>query len=145
MHPASARAALSAQVTVALAGIGYKPGWMFRYDPELRILIVTYPAADAYDPRRTFGGRATALLPYSIPATEIAGWVWRVIMQIEEHEAGEFFTVDGERPHDPHQQPAPRAHLTLRNRRAADTTRGDSCAGPPSSSSTRQPDSAPAT
>lgn len=101
----------------------YKPGWKFELenaglfrplDWEQGIkayLMVTCRVPDSFHPETivTIGQR------HPVPpemdwcdAGRIYHWLFQIIVQMERHEAAEFFQIEGERPFFPHHQEARR-------------------------------------
>lgn len=123
-----------ARVQAHLATIGYKPGWRFEaQDLGERIAIMLEPPA-FHDSRRSGDHRVNEIRPTAccgdgvqvrmtryidgvVPSLgdshsyicALEGRVWRLAYDLvrcmELHEAGEWFTVGGERPYDPHALP----------------------------------------
>lgn len=89
-----------------LSRIGYKPGWTFdvrAVDGELRLSAVM-SVTDARDAdRQTTVTGEIELDPRTLE--ELDGFqaaVHQLITHMEMHEVGEWLTVDGTRPFDPH-------------------------------------------
>jgi hypothetical protein len=78
-----------------VGSIGYRPGWRFkRGGPGGRYLCVFVTSADTTRPDRE---RCTQHM-FEIPAVEgreLARWVFARLMDIERHEAAEWFRWDG--------------------------------------------------
>jgi hypothetical protein len=103
-----------------LAAFSYKPGWHFavvRREPLLGgppqpweravLLIVIEDVLDAYGSGERFPFCQQAVVPdYGPPGEPSPGfwqhWLWVQVLAAEEHEAGEWFVIDGQRPYDPH-------------------------------------------
>jgi len=83
-----------------------KPGWKFRIETEdgaLR-MVIRIDCVDAYDQER--GGRMYLDHYFPVPITTYNEKSWRRWMfeqcrRLENHELGEFFEIDGERPFAP--------------------------------------------
>lgn len=87
-----------------LERLTYRPGWTFTLDDRggQPTLVIRGVCPDAYRPGRTIATRGC----FPIDATlrdELAlrSWVFERLLEMEHHEAGEFFVVDGERPYAP--------------------------------------------
>lgn len=90
-----------------IARIGYKPGWQFKLaGPENRYLCVFARTPDSLRPECERITQHQFLLPDGIGRDErdFARWVFECLLLCEQHEAGEFFAVDGFRPFFPHHQ-----------------------------------------
>lgn len=89
-----------------VATLAYKPGWTFRLGgPGNRSLCVFARTPDSMRP----GCERTTQHMFVIPddvggRKEFARWVLGCLLQAEQHEACEFFAVDGFRPFFPHHQ-----------------------------------------
>lgn len=83
-----------------LPRVSYRPGWQFTVaDNRLRIRAAVI---DAYDhSRETTLGRDIALPP-ACANLDWQRWLFDMLLQIERHEAAEFFTVEGVKVFDPH-------------------------------------------
>lgn len=115
------------RVSAQLATIRYKPGWVFRAeDLGERIAIVLEPPP-LHDSRRDGEHWMHAMAPtpccgdgVEIRMTRyltvrpqealillgmVENLVWDLARCMELHELGEWFTVGGQRPHDPHALP----------------------------------------
>lgn len=80
--------------------IAYKPGWRFKVGgPAGRFLCVFATTPDSSDPRRLRTTQHMRQLPAS--GEDFSDWLWRFILDVERHEAGEFLRIDGERPFFP--------------------------------------------
>ena len=83
-----------------LDGIAYKPGWSFRYGgPGNRFLCVFARTSDSAHPDRERTTQHMFELPDDVGDFE--RWVFDRLLLCELHEAGEFFTIDGEQPFYP--------------------------------------------
>jgi hypothetical protein len=88
----------------------YKPGWTFtlidRHDEDGSgglTLVILSNSPDSYD----FSKKAWVNHPFLVPPASYnernwLAWIFECIRQVETHEAGEFFKVDGVRPFAPH-------------------------------------------
>lgn len=78
--------------------IGYKPGWKFRIGgPGNRYLCVFAMTPDSLAPQRQRCTQHMRELP-PLQGADMARWVFGFLLDIERHEAAEFFQWDGERP-----------------------------------------------
>lgn len=90
--------------------MSYKPGWLFqmalfREDGEARgwAFYVISETPDSYDHEKTIRVRHEFLIPpASYNRDTWVAWLFDRIRQVEDHEAGEFFKVDGYREFAPH-------------------------------------------
>lgn len=90
--------------------ITYKPEWLtyldtFREAGEVRAwaFYVVSETANSYDPRLTIRVRHEFLVPpASWNRATWTAWLFDRIRDVETHEAGEFFMVDGVRAFGPH-------------------------------------------
>jgi hypothetical protein len=93
-----------------LERVKYKPGWKLWAEPPGTIyerpqLHYAFEAPDAYHPDRTVLCQGYALMSeYDTAESLLREFVYRAILFAEEHEAGEWFRVDGDRPYDPHRR-----------------------------------------
>lgn len=91
-------------VRALVASIRYKPGWSFKVaGPRGRLLCVFARTPDSADPSRERVTQHQFPLP-DLDPPDFFRWVFRCLLLCEQHEAGEFFAVDGFRPHFPHHQ-----------------------------------------
>lgn len=82
----------------------YKPGWKFRLGGPLnRFLCVFATTPDSSEPARERTTQHMFELP-DLEGRALVRWVFDRLLLAEEHEAGEFFTVDGDWPFYPHHQ-----------------------------------------
>ena len=112
---------LFAEAKNAVATIRYKPGWWFDIQDlgEQVAVVVEPPAfADSRGGSEPVKVRMTRYIP-AMPvcweanpkemaralSIDVHNAAWELVRCMELHEAGEWFTVDGERPHDPHALP----------------------------------------
>jgi hypothetical protein len=92
-------------INAELARVTYKPRWSFRaYDDQwegqkIRILA---DVPDAYDPDRTITLGVDSFLPPLNDEWDVRRWLFWRISRIENHEAREFFRLDGQILWDPH-------------------------------------------
>jgi hypothetical protein len=102
----------TSKVRELLRRFTYKPGWRFKiagdYEDPPRppgpgAIQVTFQAPDAYHPKRVVPIISVIAIPDQ-PEDEdrLARWLFDRILDIERHEAGEWFVIDGRRPFDPH-------------------------------------------
>ncbi len=90
--------------------ITYKPRWQFYIagfmeDNQLKgwALYIISDSVDSYDHTKPMRVRHEFLIPpASYNRQTWIGWVFDRIRQVEDHEAGEFFMVDGVREFAPH-------------------------------------------
>lgn len=93
-----------------LKRVQYKPGWALRAKAptgpfERAMLTWTFIAPDARNPEQTVVVEGEAQLStYDTHDEILRTFVWATLLAVEEHEAGEWFQVDGDRPFDPHRQ-----------------------------------------
>lgn len=79
----------------------YRPGWTF--EVEAGTLIVRAIVIDTDDPTRTTPLSFAQIIPQYVPDDfDWTRWLLRKIMEIEDHEAREFFKIDGVKVFDPH-------------------------------------------
>jgi hypothetical protein len=90
--------------------VTYKPGWAVRLDEEfaddgaggLKLFIVSF-TDDSYDPSKRIGVRHEFLVPRASYSRDVwAAWLFDRFVDVETHEAGEFFQIDGLREFAPH-------------------------------------------
>jgi hypothetical protein len=90
--------------------ITYKPGWEFSLENDtdadgsggLALHIVS-DTENSYDPsKRIRVTHAFLVPPASYNRRNWVAWIFERIQQVETHEAGEFFMVDGVREFAPH-------------------------------------------
>lgn len=90
--------------------ITYKPGWtfrlgVFREDGVARCwaFYVVSNTENSYDPTRRIRVRHEFLVPPASYKRDVwVAWLFDRIRDVETHEAGEFFQVDGVREFGPH-------------------------------------------
>lgn len=93
-----------------IEGLTYKPGWefrlgVFREDAEARgwAFYVTSDTENSYDHAQRIRVRHEFLVPpTSWNRDTWAAWLFDRIRDVEGHEAGEFFMIDGVREFGPH-------------------------------------------
>lgn len=93
------------RVAGELALIRYRPGWRFEaQDLGERIAIVLEPPPlpDSHGGSEPVQIRMTRYIEHDGDPFATA---WELVRCMEMHEAGEWFVVDGNRPHDPHKLP----------------------------------------
>lgn len=93
----------------------YRPGWTFRLEDidrgqgsEGLTLIVTSRGYDTYHPDRGETYRVLHYFPVPPAAYDERSWrrwIFERLLELERHEAAEFFQVDGDRPYAPHHGP----------------------------------------
>jgi len=88
-----------------VADVAYKPGWAFKVGGPLnRYVCVFATTPDSNDPSRQ---RCTQHMFEAPPLADLhaaARWLFDRLLEAERHEAGEFFTVAGDRPFYPNHQ-----------------------------------------
>lgn len=89
-----------------LTRIAYKPGWDFDIVDALPFedtlsLRIQFPIDLGGEMFHTLVGR---VIPSGLEPGQFSEWLWGIVLEVETHEAGDWFTVDGSRPHDPHIQ-----------------------------------------
>lgn len=95
---------LAGPAGVAALHLAYKPGWTFKVAGPLgKFLCVYATTPDSLNPSRTRTTQHQFEIP-DIAGRDLVRWVFGCLLQAEQHEAGEFFTVDGHRPFFPHHQ-----------------------------------------
>lgn len=93
-----------------IESITYKPGWefsldLFSEDGEARgwALHIVSQTPDSYDVRKTIRVRHEFLVPPASYNRDVwAAWLFDRVRDVESHEAGEFFMIDGLREFAPH-------------------------------------------
>lgn len=111
LGPTAEQVTLHRRVQALLTRVRYKPGWVFHAQPPATVwdrgqLQVSFAAPDARG-RTDLASQVVvhAEVPYPSPTAPDAAlvtWLWMTLCQMEEHEAGEWFQIDGTRPFDPH-------------------------------------------
>ena len=88
-----------------VAGLGYKPGWRFKLGgPRRRFVCVYALTADSWHPERERWTQHMFEVPDDLARAEWARWVFDRLLEVEQHEAGEFLRVGDQRPFYPHHQ-----------------------------------------
>jgi hypothetical protein len=90
--------------------VTYKPGWTFRLgvfreggEPRGWALYVVSDTEDSYDHARRVRVRHEFLVPPASWGRDTwAAWLFDRVRDVETHEAGEFFMLDGYREFAPH-------------------------------------------
>jgi len=81
-----------------------KPGWRFKLaseDEALR-LVITVPGFDAYNRRRQLAVSHYFPVPIATYNEKTwRRWIFEMCRRVENHELGEWFMIDGERPFSP--------------------------------------------
>lgn len=96
-----------------VSSLAYKPGWTFKLaGPHGRFLCVFAVTADSLVPSRMRTTQHQFELPESFAdEREFARWALARLLDVERHEAAEFFQFDGRRPFFPgHQGEDPYEH-----------------------------------
>ena len=95
----------SGDVRTLVAALTYKAGWSFKVGgPGGRFLCVSVLSADSLAPTRNRVTQHMFEVPAGTGFQELARWAFGCVLQAELHEAAEWFSVDGFRPHWPHHQ-----------------------------------------
>ena len=93
------------QLADCIAQVQYKPDWtisVFNDPYEGPCLYLTADVVDGYDHTKTVPLRIRSNIPHCTTPGDFYRWLqWRLI-QVEIHEAREYFHVDGEPWSDPH-------------------------------------------
>lgn len=85
--------------------LAYKPGWTFKVGGPLgRFLCVFATTDDSTDPTRTRTTQHMFELPAVSDERSFFTWVFDRLLDIERHEAAEFFAVGDFRPFYPNHQ-----------------------------------------
>lgn len=99
---------MSARVSGLLdvSRLSYKPGWSFKLGGAGGSMLCVFAVTpDSNDPARTRCTQHQFLIPDDLPDHRgRMRWVFQCLLLCEQHEAGEFFRVDGSRPFMPHHQ-----------------------------------------
>jgi len=87
--------------------VSYKPGWTFEINPvapgsSSLILTVQYTG---YDTNAHTDVVFTRRVPSELYPDDLDQWLWQTLIDIEREEAGEWYRVNGARPHNPHMAP----------------------------------------
>lgn len=86
--------------------VSYKPGWVLKVaGPGGRFLCVHAVTADSNDPRQI--RRTQHMFEVPADARDVrawARWIFECLLLVEQHEAGEFFTLDTRRPFFPYHE-----------------------------------------
>jgi len=97
-----------------VASLSYKPGWTFKLGgPKARYLCVFATTSDSNNPAR----ERTTQHMFEVPEVEGPAdqlrWIFARLLDVERHEAAEFFAVSGHRPFYPNHQDegSPYAHV----------------------------------
>jgi len=91
----------------------YKPGWQFRLADLDRgqgstglTLVIHITGPDSYHPERQISVNHYMLVPpAAYDARSWRRWLFDQVLLVEQHEACEFFTLDGEKPYAPSHGP----------------------------------------
>jgi hypothetical protein len=93
--------------------VSYKPGWKFRMGGSGgRYLCVTVTSPDSSDPTSQRNTQHMREVP-DLDGRDLVRWVFDFLLDVERHEAAEFFAVEGHKPFMPHHQDEgdPYAHV----------------------------------
>lgn len=90
--------------------VTYKPGWSIWLGEELADdgagglkLFIVSSSPDSYNTDRTIRVRHEFLVPRASYSRDVwAAWIFDRFRDVETHEAGEFFQIDGVREFAPH-------------------------------------------
>lgn len=91
---------------IDVEALAYKPGWKFKLGgPGHSMLCVYSTTPDSTSPARNRWTQHQ----FELPADDLSiedwqRWVFERLLEVELHEAGEFFTYAGQRPFFPHHQ-----------------------------------------
>lgn len=93
-----------------VAAITYKPGWQFRLGIDRAddgagglTFFVTSDTENSLDPAKRIRVRHGFLVPPASYTRDVwAAWLFDRVRDVESHEAGEFFRLDGVREFAPH-------------------------------------------
>jgi hypothetical protein len=95
----------TAQIASHLERITYRPGWTITAQDdewEGQQIRIVAPVPNSYRPGQTVDLGITSFLPPMQTTADLERWlIWR-LARIENHEAREFFRVDGHIRYDPH-------------------------------------------
>ena len=86
-----------------VAHLSYKPGWVFKIGGPLNSMLCVFATTpDSSNPARS----RTTQHQFTLPplGTDLVRWALDRLLEIEQHEACEFFTVNGSRPFFPNHQ-----------------------------------------
>jgi len=91
----------------------YKPGWRFSLADLDRgqgstglTLVIHITGPDSYHPERQISVNHYMLIPpAAYDARSWRRWLFDQVLLVEQHEACEFFTLDGEKPYAPSHGP----------------------------------------
>lgn len=91
-----------------LARYSYKPGWSVELSDDLGVaeMVVRYTTTDSRNPQQPIGLKAHRTLPGTSDPDELARHVLEGLVDVERHEALEWFRRDGVLFDDPHADPA---------------------------------------
>lgn len=88
-----------------IGSVAYKPGWVFKVaGPLNRFLCVFATTLDSNQPSRERTTQHQFEIPDGLDAEAFYRWVFAQLLLCEQHEAGEFFAVNGRRPFMPNHQ-----------------------------------------
>jgi hypothetical protein len=116
--------------------IGYKEGWDFKLlhldrgqGSEGLTLIICVTCQDSYNPRHTMMVKHYMIVPAAaFDERTWTRWLLEQILLVEQHEACEFFQIDGHRPYAPNHGPGRDPYTIMDQGTAADaqtTFRGE--------------------
>lgn len=85
--------------------LNYKPGWAFKAGgPDGQYLCVMVASLDSSNPSNYRNTQHMREVPGGLGPMALARWVFAFVLDIERHEAGEFFAVEGHKPFFPNHQ-----------------------------------------
>lgn len=117
-------------------GWTYKPGWDITLHDlpttsegvgGLR-LYITSDTENSLDPKRRIRVRHEFIVPAATyKRSSWLRWLWDRVLDVERHEAGEFFRIDGERVYAPHHGNGENPYITwqIGTQDEADKSAGD--------------------
>jgi hypothetical protein len=92
-----------------LARVTYKPGWRLEIRPSpaqgvQKALYVVAEIANSWRPEEDGYFGRSAPIPPSLDKAAFYRFVFEEVLEMERHEAREWFRVDGVPPFDPHRE-----------------------------------------
>ena len=88
-----------------VAALHYKPGWEFKVGGPLGRYLCCYASTpDSGRPNRNRITQHQFEIPDGLDDRDFYRWCFDRLLDVERHEAGEFFQVDGFRPFFPNHQ-----------------------------------------
>jgi hypothetical protein len=100
-------------LTSLMERLQYKPGWRFELETidrgqgsEGLTLVICLTCQDSYHPEQTMSVNHYMIVPSAAyDERSWRRWLFDQILLVEQHEACEFFLLDGNRPYAPHHGP----------------------------------------